>query len=495
MKVVLDPVMTNDPGHCASTVKMLKLVKHVLATRQDVFFYWLVPEEGSVHHKGMDWYPQHPNIKYVPYPYHRDRMREYQRLDRQYEHLMSFYGELWDAEVIVTNRTSLIPFIKLMALKAGRTNLMWTKRVFLIEDMPIMGFKSKLAISAFEGVQNRATIEGYLAADYVAVSAFWEKALILKEAKKYFMPAMLRQLEKVLVESSAVKVESTGLKTKASIQRMLDRGRQFTAAYIGRMVASSRANEIFELMQKNWIVRPNDKVRFLASTQSQSTGRVYVPDFVDVKSLPREGFWELCRNEIDVFIFMSKEEDYSMSLIEPLTLGCPAILIRAEWSIPTVGAEYPFFANNFTEAYALLREFYEDYPRMYKKFAEWSKTHFQPLMQERNKVYIGDLFEGFMDQQFALEADAVKAGSYANNEVVKLLVEYAKGSDELDIFPAIEILQKEGKLKFLAEKLDPEFKDKVVNAWQTDWYCLKMGLMCHGFRDASTKAGHFRRAS
>lgn len=504
MKVLLDPVMTNDPGHCASTVKMLKLVKHVLAQRSDVFFYWLVPAEGSAFDKGMDWYIQHPNVRYVPYPYNRDRQREYLRLDRVYEDYVSFYGTLWDFDVLVTNRTSLVPLLKLMMTKRGRTKLAWSKQVFLIEDMPIMSFKKKLGTFTHEEVQDLATLQGYLAADQTVISAFWEKDLILRTAREHLLPAKVRALGKSIIESSAILLEKVGLKTKAAIEPMLKGERPFTCAYIGRMVASSRPNEIFELMQKNWILHAGRKqLRFLASTQSQVStgdgagavkraGRIMIPDFVEVKSLPREGFWDLCRNEIDVYLFMSKEEDYSMSLMEPLTLGTPAILIRDDWSEGTVGKDYPFFVDNFPEAYGLLRAFYDDYPAMYKRFVEWSKTHFEPMMLKRNEVYIGTLFADFLARYEAAERDALDQGCYADNEVVQLI---AKLGDDVVVDDAVRELQKAGKLKFLAEKLEPEFRDEVVNAWQTDWYRVKMGLRAAGFRDASTTTGHFTRGA
>ena len=44
MKILLDPIYTNDPGHCASNVKMKKIVEYTLKEREDVFFYWLVPD-------------------------------------------------------------------------------------------------------------------------------------------------------------------------------------------------------------------------------------------------------------------------------------------------------------------------------------------------------------------------------------------------------------------------------------------------------------------
>ncbi|HEY0819793.1 MAG TPA: hypothetical protein VGD46_13500, partial [Rhizobacter sp.] len=66
---------------------------------------------------------------------------------------------------------------------------------------------------------------------------------------------------------------------------------------------------------------------------------------------------------------------------------------------------------------------------------------------------------------------------------------------EVEVERMVRELQAEGQLKFLAEKLEFDFRDSVVNAWQTDWYIFKVGLRCAGYRDASVLTGHFTKGA
>ena len=68
MRILVDCVVTSaDPAKCSSNIQFLTFVERTLASRPDVFFYWLVP----------DWltpaqleatYPHHPNVRYIPAP-------------------------------------------------------------------------------------------------------------------------------------------------------------------------------------------------------------------------------------------------------------------------------------------------------------------------------------------------------------------------------------------------------------------------------------------
>jgi hypothetical protein len=493
MKILLDPVYTNDPGHCASNVKMYKIASHLLEKRKDVFFYWLVPSWATEEEKA--WYPKDERIKYIDYPYNKDRLREFMRVDRLYDQLISFQGDLWDVDLFVTNRASLVPLIKGIANKPSRVALNWSKRVVLIEDMPLMDFKLTVPLSNPKA-QTSQTLVGYLNADTTIISAFWEKAVILSEAKRYLSPSSVKYIEKTMIESSAVYVEETSLKTKDSILRMLSGEREFTIGFVGRMAVSNKPEEIFDIMEKHWIFRAGSpkKIRCMISTQSANTGKVQVPKFVELHRPAREGFWELVRNEMDVFVFMSPEEDYSMSLMEPLILGCPAVVIRNRWSEPTLGKEYPFFANNAKEAYAIVRAFYEDYATQYKKFVEWSKKVLTPLLQERNKVYTPFLLEKDVEAWYDDYTEYVSGPhSLGTNEIVNLLYDYAEQHGrELVIPEAIKALDKQGLLYHLAEKLSMKFRERTRLTFATDWNLFRLGLKLKGYDDVSVAVGHMR---
>ncbi|MCK5788849.1 MAG: hypothetical protein KAH32_07610 [Chlamydiia bacterium] len=494
MKVLIDTIFANNPSHCASTIKMRKIVEYVIDRRDDVYFYWLVPEYAD--EEQLNWFPQHTQIKYIRYGYSKDRMREFMRVTKEFEKLVSFQGDLWDWDYCLTNRTSMVAHIKALANKPSRITLNWSKRVFLIEAMPVMSFKFAVPLSTVKA-QTTMTLNGYLNADKTAISTFWEKGVILQEARKYLSASSIKYIRDTMIESSAVHVDSTGLKTKKSITRMLKNDRPFSVGHIGRMTHLSSPESVFSIMEKQWIMHSGKQkeLRFMISTQSKVTGRVNVPDFIKLHQLAREDFWDLVKEEMDVFIFLSKEEDYSMSLMEPLILGCPAIVAKTRWAIPTLGEDYPFFVTGTKEGYAMLRAFYDDYAGMYAKFVKWSKGTLQPLLKQRNEVYVPKVFYDDLDNWNHMFSEyQAKTDSAAKNEITQLLFEYAEGNDkELKIEDAIRALDKQGKLNHLADKLTDRFKENVRLTWGTDWNFFRIGLMMLGYEDTGIEVGHMRR--
>lgn len=506
MRIYLDPIYTGRPSHCASHAKMKKIVLHMLQRLPDLIFYWQRPP--GLDEEQLAAYPVSDRIRFVEYPYVTiDRLREYLRIDRVFYDNLNFQGIFWDVDMVITNRAQMVPIMRALMNKPGRTAMLWSKRIFLIEDMPMMDFKLTVPLSAPEEQTLQALI-GYATANVTAISAFWEKDFILQAAREYLSAGMVRRIRDRVFESSPVLVEKTGVKTKAVIEQQLKGERAFTMAFCGRMTHATRSEDIFSLMGKHWIMRggkTDRPVRCIASTQSavkpnadgsiNRAGRVNIPSWVEVKNLPREGFWQLMQEEVDVLVFLSPEEDYSMSLMEPLILGTPAVLIDCRWSRPSVGDDYPFFVKTLAEAYAMIKAFYDDYPAMYAKFVAWSRGSFQKLMSERNSTYVPLLVE----QECArwrddFTAAVPKSKSLNNNEVVNLLDEYGtENGGEMTVWPAVEALEKAGKLQSLLLKTTQHFLASRKLTFGTDWNLFRLGLMAKGWVDASTTVGHMRK--
>ena len=488
MKVFVDPIYTNSPANCATTAKIKKLVMHVLNTTTDVFFYWLIPHDLTDEQK--TYFPNDPRVVLYPYSFYSDRMREYLRLFQDYENYVGFQGLLWDIDIVITNRTMLVPQIQMMMNKPMRSN-QWSKKVFLIENFPIMKFKHNVGLSEPDA-QSRMTILGLRSADMSIVSSFWEKAEILKEARDTYSPAFVRDLSKHLIEGSQIYVDNFSLKTPEQLQPMLSGGREFTMAYIGRLTNSKNPEEALAVMTKQWLFRKGQKkLRILVSTQSQGSNRVDVPSHVDLHYANRDQFWHLVKEEIDVYCFLSKAEGYSMSLIEPLILGCPAIVSREDWSLPTLGPDYPFYVSGELETYALLKKFYDDYEGQYKIFSAWLTGPFKEILEARNKVYIPFVFESMIQKWWGdFHVHGEKHTAIERNSITKLLIE--EGGDEFVIQDAISSLDRKGVTSGLSRKFT-DAKNKILLSFGTDWNYFRLGLMYLGYRDASVKVGHMRR--
>lgn len=497
MKILIDCIYTQDVGHCASSAKMRTIVEYVLGAVPDTFFYWLIPDRTT--DEEAEWLPKDDRIKYIRYPYSNDRLKEYMRFYKELEYLIAFNGICWDVDMVITNRTSMVANMKAVMNKVGREGLNWSKKVFLIEDMPIMEYKKLLPL-AHAKCQSLQTLTGYMTADVTAISSFWQKNEILIEGRNYLSPSQLDYIRGHMIESTSMKILETGLKKKEHIEPLLKKERPFTMAYTGRMTASqTRIPEILSVMEKNWILKSgaNASIRCLVSTVSQNTavvsynGERGLPDWCEFHRPSREEFWRLFKEEVDVYLFMSKEEDYSMSLMEPLVRGCPAVLIRDKWSIGTVGEDYPFFVSEVNEAYVMVKRFHDDYAGMYKVFAEWSRTRLTPLLHKRNENYICDLVVAQMDQwkrDFVAHNDKYRID--AQNEIVNLIASH--GGEDLVIEQVLAKLDEDGVLRHLARKLDPEWRNHSKMVFSTDWNYFRLGLIAKGYRDGGVTVGHMK---
>lgn len=486
-KIMIDPVYTQDLHRCASTVKIKACVEHLLHTREDVFFYWFIPLE--ITESEQEWLPKSNRIQYIPMPYFEDRYKEYWHSSDEWRRAVSFSGPYWDVDVLVTNRTSLVPYLQ-WAMRRPAGILTWSKKVFLIEDMPIMSFKKFIPQSTERG-GDLSTIMGYLQSDLTCISAYWEKKHIIDIAKNYFAPSQIKYLRDRIIEASPRIHDAPRLKSIDAIKPMLLKERKFTISYAGRMVNRDMVDDSFDVMMNHWIVGGED-TRIILCTVSANFGRVNHPLIKHIEQYrpDREEFWRIMREESDVGVFFSRDEDYSMAMMEPIIQGTPLVVHRSEHAVASLGEHYPFFVNNTKEGYAMVKRFKEDYMTMYSIFAEWSKTHFTDLLRERNKDYIPHYLEKVVnswDEDFAQATS-----SLSTNSIVQLIAQHAPKDEPFEIVPVIKELEQKKLLKFdLAWKEEGQF-DGLRLTFSTHFDLFRLGLLQLGYTDFGPKAGWMR---
>ena len=487
MKIIIDPIYTQDVNRCASAVKMSTCVTHLLSVYEDVFFYWFVPNTMTDEEK--EWLPKSNKILYIPLPYFADRYKEYWHSSDEYRRAISFSGDLWDADMILTNRTTLVPYIKWAMHRPGGS-LQWSKLVVLIEDMPIMSFKLFIPQSSpREG--DIATLLGYMTATKTFISAYWEKKHIVNIGRKYLSPSSLKYLNETIIEASAKIVQSVGLKTKSDMEPMLTKKRKFTISYAGRMVNRDFVDDSFDIILNNWIMG-GDNIRMILCTVSTAFGRITHPakDLIEVMRPNREEFWRIMREESDVGVFMSRDEDYSMVMMEPLILGTPIVIFRAEHSVASIGADYPFFVDSIAQGYAMVKRFKDDYEAMYAIFSKWSTEKFFKILEERNKDFIPALLCPLIDSW--KESLLASSSSLERNEIVQLIATNAPEG----IFSIMDVLMDIEKKKLVRSKLTSKAKKQFDNArltFSTHFDGFRIGLLKLGFVDAGPEAGLMKR--
>jgi hypothetical protein len=484
MKILFDPIPTGDINRCASYVKMKACMLEALK-QPDVFCYFFVPDKMKPEEQAF--LPENPRVRYIPTHFLEDRFKNYWFPSDAWQRQVAFNGELWDADMVVTNRTIQCPFLKFAIYRPGTKWL--RKSLFLIEDMPIMSFKIGMS-SSRPRENDMATLMGYLSADRTCISAFWEKALILDEARKYFSFSNVRLLQQQIIETSPSKVPLPVLKPE---QARYHGQRKFTLSYAGRMIGSMRIEDSFDAMLNSWIMGGND-IRLILCTVSKNHGRVQHDIFDQIEEYrpQREEFWRIMREEADLGVFMSVGEDYSMTMLEPLLQGTPLIIRRSDDVVASIGKEYPFLVANSTEAYAVMKAFKQDYTAQYQKFAQWSQGPFTALMQHRNDhACLTDIFVQSIAE--LREAQAIETHDFDGNDVVTELVKAAPTDKPFRITKLIGQIENTGVLRFpLAWKEVKQFEG-LRYGFSTHFDIYRHGLLRQGFVDAGTEVGMMKR--
>lgn len=493
MKVLIDPIYTNDPDKCSCCFKMQSLVKHVLSQRDDVFFYFLIPEkkEGSMGTWDVDesWFFNHPNVEYIKIPTDSDRMKEYWMLSPELEDCVAFNGKLWDFDLLITARHMMVPIIKAWLGRNGLTHL---KKVVIEDEFPVMTFKPR-ALTPYSEDQDFHAINCYYQADRTYIFSFYSKKHMMAAAKKFLSPSIYRALDEKIVQVSSVEINTFELKSKKYIKSVASHEKDFVLSSPVRIGNPSFYWPVLDVFEKQWIRHGGKKIKFMLTQNTRHVESINAKyKFLKAIRCKREQFWDMMRNEVDVIMCMHPDLDYPLSLIEPLYLGVPAIIQRAQYTDETFGADYPFYANNVKEAYALTKAFYDDYEGMYAKFAKWHTESWVPLLKSRNALWFPLLF--MKDLKAHEEHLAEYVGRKTKeNEIVKLVMEEVGKKKEFVLDDIIQKLIDKKKLNSMAQVFKKE-RRMIPVAMATDYNLLRLRIIYdHGFKDASVKRGHFKK--
>lgn len=495
-KFLLDPVLTADPSKCSTTIQYHEFVKRMLTQREDVFFYWMVP--NYVTEEQMDFYPKDPRVTFIRYEATKDRIREYITLSDEFAEILAFNGTHWDFDILVTVRAGLVPLMRQHMNSSRMKGMVWMKQVWIIENMPMMMFKTTVPTIIPE-VQERMVLEGHLAADKSFVCSYHEKPEMIQAAKKYFAPTLVRQLDAKLKNIVTAQFEHYNLKPK---EKWYKKGRDtFGLAYIGRMEKANNIVDINDIMLKTWVTR-GDRVKLLLCTVSEVVP-VFDTELIDVRQPKREEFWKIVQEEMHAFIKMPNGGGFSLSLIEPIMLGTPVLAVRSKAYESLLGQNYPFFANGPTQMAGLIKALYDDYDLCYEKFTVWFNEWFKPTYAKRmSEDLLYDLMErALIEYEESVTVNTEAYGTFYKNETVvalsNLIGTHPEGAEQplRTMFDALRHMAATTDNKLLAEKTEPDDRLRRTMTFSTPWHPYKMALKkFFGFKDASTVVGHMEKA-
>lgn len=494
MKILLDPITTNDPQFCVMNYKMKTLVEYFVEHTDDTFFYWLIPEDECPDgiNYDIDWnfFPKTERLKLVRVPVRRDRYQEYLRIADDLQPVFDFNGPLWDFDVLVTARIMQVPFIRVWMHTIGSPT--WPmRRIMTVDDMPIMSFKKTVQVCRHQDIQDRLTINGYLAANKNCFISFWEKDETAKYMKRDYSAARVREFLGKSFDTAPSQVGKMKPKKKEIVAAACNKEKPLTVGYTQRWeVIHRKSQDIVNIMEKQWIRHGGSReMRFVITSNSKAAaGQADKHEWLEGFRAPREEFWRMIKEEIDVVMIMTICDDYSQSLIEPLTLGCPAIVLDAKYARPTLGDDYPFLVKNDDQAYALLNKFAENYGMMYKKFVDWQQGTFQRIMEERNKVWL----PYFVEEEIAISKANTKEWATERDDHPMMQDCIPHAPDELVMSDWFEQLRKDRILKNNLNLHKDKANRHTFN--YHEWYRYRLDLIArHGYRDASVEPGHLRK--
>lgn len=488
MKVLFDCILTARPSRCSTNIQFVTLANE-LVKNPHVYVYWPIPTaiDEWMADGEREWYPKHPQIRYIEMPQYKDRMKEYNRIHPVLEDLLSFNGDTWDWDVLVTVRAPMVAIMRTVCTSPRQLSRLWTKRIYIIEDMMVMSVKPTVAKSNPE-VQDRLTLEGYLAADKVLMPAYHQKDRMLGVAKTHFTPANVIKLRKNVEEVCHLNMPDYRLKDP---QFRYTKDRKLKIAFVGRMeLSAARLTSINMILRDLWIMH-SDKVYPFVCTVSEGH-KLIDPTIVDIRHPMREEFWKICREEMDLGVYFHVDPELNMSMLEPVAFGVPVIAIRAPWSEASLGVDYPFLVSSETQAYGLALAFQENYEKYYEQFSVWHKAWFQPTYTERTETQglYSRLLELILTPTPPEEQEGME--QFTQNDVVRLLAE--NGGDEF-VMKDLIISLGGTELRSLAQKMkkvdDRETRSLV---FATPWNEFRLAMkMFHGYEDASAKTGHLKK--
>jgi hypothetical protein len=363
----------------------------------------------------------------------------------------------------------------------GYANL---RTIIVLEDMPMFQYKTKALVMG--QYSEMACLHGYMQADHVILNDFWQRKHLLDAAGVYCSPAVRMQLAAKIENCSPVLVENFALKTKEFVVGQHKHTKEFVISFSGRMINAHHLEEIFELMMKHFALKSD--VKCLVTTQSLGTGRVRMEDyrFVEVIKADRDTFWDIVKNRSSVGVFFSEDQDYSLSVLEPIILGLPVLLYKCEWATKSIGENYPFYFSNMKEAYVHIQSFYKDYAGTYKKFAEWYRAEFQPIMEGRNEVYLPYRMAVLIRDIQEKKKKIHRMGEF-DSGMYRLAM---KKKGPFDFLALLKDCDKEGLSSSMKSWLRGfEINSKLRWAMFPVIHSMRQGLLNNGFTDASTTPG------
>lgn len=486
MKVFFDPIYSTNPRRCSSALKFKVLAQHLLKS-PDNFIYWRIPEWAD--DADREWLPASPQIQYLPVPHTRsNRIHEYQVVRPDLADQCWAFGSIWDWDVCVTMRTSMIPQMRMLAIPPRIAPKFPQKQIYCLEEMAILTTKKTVSTPLID-TTDFVTIGGYIDSDATLIAANGVRSMILTEARRFFTPSLVMGLAKKLQLIRPVDLPT--LLDKRKDGGMPQEGETPNVIFSGRMNASSsRLSSIFKVLTVDFALRGDEDPGVIVSSVSK-VSKLTPPAHLEVTNNNRDQFWELLRNKAHVGLYMALDAEFSMTVIEPLCFGVPLVLVREDWSESLIGKDYPFYVNGDTEAYAMLKHLKENYAACYADFIAWRDGPFAARF-EKGALYGESFIEAF-DRNNAVFDTTRLLYKLPKDDLVHSVASVVVPGETIDVMSLVERTGEKGKCDPKLMNRKAWVADAIPASFKVNLQSLRLKLKTHyGAKDAGLAAGALR---
>jgi hypothetical protein len=412
MKILIDPLYTGKPSTCSTSYLAWQIIEDLCAWRPDVFFYLLAPKQITLMPQESEWLKGQcerfvpGRVQLVPVDsLWTDRVTDMFRFPNDLvKYAQPGLSEFWDADVILTSRIEQISNFRAQSSRQVGFGKGTFRQIIGLDEMPIFSFRHTIPW-ADGGHMDLTTIANYSVADAVVINNLWTKQKLSQLARSILAPSRSMKFMEGVHEAVPVKLRRLGVDR----QIYLDDGK-FNVVFCGRMTGTRNFQEVAELFRKQFSYAVKDKkVRFLVSTQSESYGSIDPGeiDFIEIVKNDREAFHKMLKTRAHVVVNLSTVEDFSLSTYEPLLFGVPVIVPDRDWS-DFLGPDYPFRADGFVQAYALVNMFLDDYKAEYDKFREWEASSWKQLVDGPWNRTTSEVVQGLVTAHAAALCDKLQ---------------------------------------------------------------------------------------
>lgn len=478
---MIDPVYTARADQCSTSFLVWEIIEHMIQDRDDVFFYLMYPESSQGNPLEMDFLNRHPDrVTLIPYPYVKtDRVSEMFKLDNNMvKYLAPGESPVWDYDVVLTSRIPQLPFMRYVANRTTNFSK-GTHRLFLgLEEMPMFSFRDTVP---WHDHMDFTSLNAYDSSGGIVINNLWTKKLVNQVARGLLAPSKVISITNNMHEALPVRLKRIDTKQVTHPTDTLN------VIFAGRMTGTRNFKEVADVFRKHYSypIGTSKDLKFIVTTNSQSQGASDAgeTDFMDIQKNTRVQFHALLQSTAHVVVNLSTVEDFSMSTYEPLTFGIPVIVPNKPWT-SFLGEDYPFRTHSTTDAYAMVKEFAEDYEGQMVKFRKWEETTWKELVEGPRNVPTAELTRDLIyahEKRLHADLNGRDAGAMYKGLIQELI---DKGDE---IIRPLDYAQEKGQLTTTAKSWTG-----IPITLRPSQYLLKVYANLMGFQDTN-EAGVLKR--